>query len=65
MHTYILQHRVCVSRLPLLHPLLLVHQGVFPRNDGIQGRGFNSVASELYISRITFYRENIMYMQLL
>lgn len=50
MHTYILQHRVCVSRLPLLHPLLLVHQGVCPRNDGVQEHGFNSVASEFYIA---------------
>lgn len=54
MHMYILRPRVCVSRLPLLHPLFLVHQGVCPRNDGIQGRGFNSVASELYISRYHF-----------
>lgn len=54
IYIYILQPRVCVSRLPLLHLLLLVHQDVCPRNDGIQGRGFNSVASELYISRYHF-----------
>lgn len=51
---YIFQTRLCVSSLPILYPLLLVHQGVCPKNDCIQEHGFNSVASELNISHYHF-----------
>lgn len=52
---------VC-EQIALLHPLFSVHQGVCPKNDGIQERGFNSVTSELYISHYHFLqRKHHMY----